>query len=51
MRCYIMKASARFMVSWFGMTITECKIVLHQWIMYADSLEWNNNTPHPLQGK
>ena len=31
------KSSARFMISWFGMTMIEREIVLHQWIMYIDS--------------
>ena len=48
---YIMKYAAEFMISWFGMTIIEWEIVLHQCIMYAGALEVNFTTQCLLPGK
>ena len=46
-----MKSYAIFIISWFGMAMIEQEIVLHKWIIYADSLGENNATWCMLTGK
>ena len=48
---YIMKSSARFMMSWFGMTMIKRKIVLHQCIVCTDTLGENDSKQYMLRGK
>ena len=46
-----MKYSARFMISWFGMTATKQNILLLQLIMYNDEFGKNNTRKYLLPGK
>ena len=47
----IEKYAARFIMSWFGITMIKKYISPNQWIMYAHSLGDNNTTQYLLLSK